>query len=383
MTKEQMKSTKARTGETSRLWAYAVVVLILLQCSCATTTVRAINLPANVVINKEAGHGGHLMVMLRLESGEELPFEVDTGSPVTFLDRSLENKLGRRLGTMPVWNVSGDKQTSGIFKSIKLYSGKTPLITADHIQSYDFKQHPMGILGMDCLRHYCIQLDFEARAMRFLRPDRIQMPAVDLGKAFPLTFRDGKAFVRHRNFLGNTTDLLVDLGCNIDGLTEKGTNLFDGVYMQSCHWEGEKYLDLIIASPGNTEALGLRFLARHMVTLDFPGHALYLKRTDNVSTDEVGNARGESARMSGLKFLLSRARKAQLPGWPVNDEEPIYFREKSSLDSQMVSFRFREADSFSLMSYEISRTVEDTAWRLLKAWKVYENGRTNEVLVIP
>ena len=120
-----------------------------------------------------------------------------------------------------------------------------------------------------------------------------------------------------------------------------------------------------------------------MVTLDFPGHTLYLKRTDNVSSDEVGNAPGESARMSGLKFLLSQARKAQLPGWRISDEEPIYFRDKSSLDSQVVSFRFRETDSFSLTSYEISRTVEDTAWRLLKAWKVDQDGRTNEVLVIP
>src|SRR3954463_15488645 len=81
------ESAKSKTGGTSRLLAYAAVVLILLQFSCATqvsgpTTVRAVHLPANVVINKEAGHGGHLMVMLRLESGEELPFEVDTGSPV-------------------------------------------------------------------------------------------------------------------------------------------------------------------------------------------------------------------------------------------------------------------------------------------------------------
>jgi hypothetical protein len=183
---------KSRARSTGRLLAYTVVVLISLLFSRATlpngsATVRALNLPADVVINKEAGHGGHLIVMLRLESGEELPFEVDTGSPVTFLDQSLENQLGRRLGTIPVWNVSGDEQTSGIFKAIKLYLGNTALITGDRIQCYDFKQHPMGILGMDCLRHYCIQLDFEAGTMRFLKPD--QKPAVDLGKAFPLAFR--------------------------------------------------------------------------------------------------------------------------------------------------------------------------------------------------
>jgi hypothetical protein len=37
--------------------------------------------PADVTINQDAGHGGLLVVTLRLASGEALPFIVDTGAP--------------------------------------------------------------------------------------------------------------------------------------------------------------------------------------------------------------------------------------------------------------------------------------------------------------
>jgi hypothetical protein len=45
----------------------------LLLCSCATKNSIHSQLPADVTINKEAGRGGLLLVMLRLEGGEKLP----------------------------------------------------------------------------------------------------------------------------------------------------------------------------------------------------------------------------------------------------------------------------------------------------------------------
>jgi len=55
--------------------------------------------PAEAPINEGAGRGANLFVMLHLENGEALPLVVDTGAPFTVLDRSLEPKLGKRLGT--------------------------------------------------------------------------------------------------------------------------------------------------------------------------------------------------------------------------------------------------------------------------------------------
>ena len=54
---------------------------LLVLCSCATTpdsssTIRAGKLPADVKMNQNAGRGRLLIVPVRLESGEELPFVV-------------------------------------------------------------------------------------------------------------------------------------------------------------------------------------------------------------------------------------------------------------------------------------------------------------------
>lgn len=215
---------------------------------------------------------------------------VDTGAPITVLDTSLEPNLGKRLHTMPIGTVGHSQQESGIYATPRLYLGKTRLLTgskvaAFHSAPYHFHR-PMGVLGMDCLQHYCIQLDFEAGQMRFLSPQ--QMSTAELGKAFPMTFSGvgpGRKFIRpligHPGFLGNNTNLVIDTGCASDGLLEEGasqTVLTGRVTLAACTWDGKSYTNITVAAVDHANALGLRFLARHLVTLDFPGHTMYLKK---------------------------------------------------------------------------------------------------------
>jgi len=261
-------------------------------------------LPADVIINKDAGHNGWLFVTLRLESGEELPFIVDTGTPVTLLVKSLAPKLGKRLRTGTFWNF-GHKQECGCYVAPKLYLGSIPLITGSQVWTYNFKwlsflghRHIMGILGMDCLRHYSIQLDFEARKMRFLDPDHVE--AAELGKAFPLTFSsEGQSetelirpFIHHIGlFGGSSTNSLIDTGYNTDGKVEnrviKGHYLtrfahffvrFRALRLPECVWDGDAYTHLSVSQGENANILGLKFLARHLVTFNFPKETMYLKR---------------------------------------------------------------------------------------------------------
>ena len=44
-------------------------------------------------------------------------------------------------------------------------------------------------------------------------------------------------------------------------------------------WDGEKFSHIEVAPVDHVNVLGLRFLARHLVTLDFPNQKLYLKQT--------------------------------------------------------------------------------------------------------
>jgi hypothetical protein len=73
-------------------WATAGICVLLL-CSCAMRDSARSALPAEAAFNEGAGAGGlwseHLLVTLRLETGEELLFIVDTGAPITVLDKSL------------------------------------------------------------------------------------------------------------------------------------------------------------------------------------------------------------------------------------------------------------------------------------------------------
>jgi hypothetical protein len=289
---------------------------LLLLCSCATTPqpsaiVPASDLPADVMMNKEAGRGGWLFATVRLESGEELPFLVDTGALITLFDKSLEPKLGKRLGSFQNESVLG-KQETGIYAAPKLYLGNTPLMmTGTNIFTCDLKQissalgHPvMGILGVEVLEHYCIQLDFKAGKMRFLDPNHLNV--AELGRAFPVIFSsEGQShwdrvnpFIHHSSLIGvNDTLLLIDTGFSGDS-TMKPELFRRQVQQQSgdtpaektalfreCVWDGRTYTNLKIeAWPVRSHSqkpnlLGLRFLARHLVTLDFPGRTMYLKQT--------------------------------------------------------------------------------------------------------
>jgi len=53
---------------------------LTLLCCCTAENTAGSSLPTEVTINQEAGRGGWLVVTLRLESGGELPFVLDTQS---------------------------------------------------------------------------------------------------------------------------------------------------------------------------------------------------------------------------------------------------------------------------------------------------------------
>ena len=274
-----------------------------LLCFPATADSTHVPLPANVIMNKGAGRGDWLIVKVRLESGEESPFIVDTGSPGSVLDKSFEPRLGTRLHLFTLWSMYG-KQESGLYAAPKLYLGNVPLVTDRYIATYDFKKASalrrsgiMGILGMDCLARYCIQLDFEAGTMRFLKADQVN-PA-ELGKAFPLVLSSSlnksispmDLSIHHTGlFGGSNTNLMIDTGYNNDGAIENG--VIRGHYLTrlvhffircrdlrvgKCVWDDQTYTKLRVGTGWNV--LGLRFLARHLVTFDFPKRTMYLKQT--------------------------------------------------------------------------------------------------------
>lgn len=268
----------------------------------SSVIIPATNLPPEITLNRNTGRGGGIIVTLRLADGQEIPVALDTGSAVSLIDQALEPKLGPRLGKSSVTMFESPRQTSGIYATPGLYLGNVPLMTAPHIRTYDFKNWKIkGLLGMDCLKHYCLQLDFDAEKMRFLNRD--QLDTNDLGRAYPIIFpASGRVFVHHASFTGGeSTNLLLD-AAYLHGqrwperelpptyaLVDTGFMGFDGrvegtnhvtLHLAQSVWDGRTYTNLTIRQGGNAaNIIGLKFLARHLVTFDFPGRTLYLKQT--------------------------------------------------------------------------------------------------------
>jgi hypothetical protein len=351
-------------------------------------------------MNKDAGRGNLLFVTLWLESGEELPFVVDTGATSTLLDKSLKPKLGKRRGTTTAASWDGVKHKVDLYVTPKLYLGSTPLMTHSEIWINDLKplsskagRPIMGILGMDCLRHYCIQLDFEAGKMRFLDPDHVN--AAQQGKTFPLTFRWGCPCIQHIGLLGGTsTNLLIgiDTGHRPDGALESrlfrevreqrlrlegdAVNGQDSgrVWFSKCVWDGESYTNLLIGNGGNFigNVIGLGFLARHLVTFDFPRRTMYLNQTS------VGPLVDENME-AAAEFFKALKEKDQLPGWSKNDKGTIYLEPYPNFEA----FDGRKNGDSSTYHYQVDRASESSPWKLQKAWRTDTNDCLIKEYLVP
>lgn len=250
--------------------------------------------PAEVTLEKWVGRGMMLQTTIHLQNGAEFPCALDTGSPTSALPAAAEPMLGERLGSANFLTLGKPPlERTHLYPAPKIYLGNTLLETGDVIETWN---SPEAILGMDCLSHYCIQLDFVAGKMRFLDPENLDV--AELGKAFPLA-GSPYAMIKHAGlFQLCNGELLIDTGCFADGYLDpllfraavlgqnaglvpmKGrfeAKIPDFAEVPKCVWDGKTYADLKIGR-GPQNLIGMRFLARHLVTFDFPKGVMYLKR---------------------------------------------------------------------------------------------------------
>ncbi len=335
-------------------------------------------------MNKDAGRGNLLFITLRLEDGEELPFILDTGSPGTLFDKSLAPKLKRLpLGTWKV-PMPGETQETSIYLEPKLYLGSSRLKTGSLAATIDFKRvsaaagRPvMGILAMDCLRHYCIQLDFDAGKIRFLDPDKVD--ATKLGEVFPLKLSlYHSLFIRHAGLAGGKNSVcLIDTGWNSDGQVENDTNSGndpESTLLPECTWDGGSYSNVFVQASKDANRLGLAFLARHLVTLNFPKHIMYLKQTSS-------GPLGDEGTYAAMLFLMDLKQNGQVHAWSKNDRGTIILEAHDYPGT--FDFRVWKPGDSSIHHYEVVRASVEGPWKLRKAWRTDQNGKTLEEYPVP
>lgn len=348
-------------------------------------------------MNQDAGRGGLLFVTVSLEDGRKLPFVVDTGCPITSIDQSLEPKLGQRVRTDTVW-LFGVPSHANIYSAPKLYLGETLLNkTGPYIATFDYKAmsslvgHPiMGIIGMDILENYCVQLDFSAGKIRFL--DDQHTSHNGWGKSFPLLSVGDGCYSINENLVGvPRAGSLIDTGCNFDGwlvpdLYQHWTNQTGSLENGEARSPfgklgGQTYskLDLHGLNPvlysGSDEhiqfnGLGLHFLSRHLVTFDFPDLTMYLKR---VSADAL-SAPVNADLKAPVKFIKKLKVQGKLPGWSLYDD--MGDNNHVSVDlSGLVNLDLEKKRDSSTYHYRVSQTPGGQ-WEIQKAWRTDAAGHT-------
>ncbi len=377
----------------------------LFWCSCATQDSNRLRLPAPVAINREAGDAGPLVVMIGLQSGEKLPFLLDTGAPVTCLDKSLETRLGKRLVLVTASNF-GIEHEVGVYEAPQLWSGRTPLtMTGTNVIVWEFARRPpkgrrpyVGILGMHVLLNYCIQLDFAAHRVRFL--DSASADKTTWGTPFALVdLGDGCVAIRE-NFVGaQGPGSLIDTGYRGDGfltaeLFQRWTNHValapEGeTRPPQGRLGGETYPDVFHLNaellslgdpPRPFNGIGLYFLSRHLVTLDFPNHIMYLTRIR--AGPLVDEAFRRAANEAG-RHLDRLKRKGQLPGWSKKDEFAKGTEAAQLRAPNWVSFdQVRKKGDSCVYHYDLWRPSQGKPWRLQRAWRTDQNGHTVEEYTI-
>jgi hypothetical protein len=283
---------------------FMICVCLMLECSCATQRLLPSNFTAETSFNKDAGFGKHLLITVNLEGGGKLLFAVDTGSPYTVLSKTLESQLGRCLGTRKMSYELYGRRRVHIYNAPKLYLDNVQVMTGDHVLTDDlgtiFGDYPvMGILGMDCLKHYLVHLDFVTNKMRLLGPEEVKKTG-DWGKPFRLHIFFGEVWVHGDFFGGGGTYFRIDTGWLADGALE--SKLYekvlarqktgetarlkspDGAAFSQTYFknfvfgnQSHQYLVLDNYPTMSMNIIGLRFLMRNRVTLDFPNRVMYLE----------------------------------------------------------------------------------------------------------
>jgi hypothetical protein len=210
-----------------------------------------------------------------------------------------------------------------------------------------------------------------------------------LGQPFVLTGPPDEKIYISNNLVGNKGSgslTAIDLGCLGDGwlvpgLFQQWTNqalpLMAGqVHSPEAQLGGEIYPEVWLdrGKPWETgepehNGIGILFLSRHLVTLDFPRHTLYLKRTsigpllDDVSANAMATA---------TSFLKDLKKKGRLPGWS-KDEHSQPGGATVYLTGNSATVEVQKKGDPSTYHYTVIRASEKGSWKLQKAWRTDAN----------
>lgn len=248
---------------------------------------------------------GDFLILPVVINQREYPFMVSTGLVTTVIDTSLRKKLeltklesNRSAGR----GGQGRDRFGGLHGSL----GNISLEFPDGVEAGDFNaMHDkldlecVGEIGMDVLRRFVVQIDFDEGKLRLLSAVpagsgeslRITPMGAEGGAPLISVTVSGippEKFILHTSRAANSLELCTELFSRLEEkekLTvldkEKGVTRSAGVTFQAARLHsvqiGKARHDDLMVNTGEHNAVGLAYLARYVVTLDFPRNRVYWK----------------------------------------------------------------------------------------------------------
>jgi hypothetical protein len=154
---------------------------------------------------------------------------------------------------------------------------------------------------------------------------------------------------------------------SVEVAINKGAGRGAKAFFTECAWAGKSYTNLVVQQmPGRgPNLIGLRFLARHLVTLDFPKRTMYLKQTTTEPlAGDIFVGIVQSSIGAPLAFLEKLSENAQLPARAGSGKERLFCVYHSEGDANCYTAVFQRIGDGYLDHYTVNRGSKDGAWKL-------------------
>ena len=308
--------------------ALVIIAAVFLLTGCQSSRIQTVSSPqvlAEFEIKEDMDD-----ILLPVEfDGKEYQFLLDTGTTNTLFDQSFKDKLGKRI----LWPRKGDaaygkKVKVEMFHAPNAWLGPFNLKNMRYVVAADLNKivsdesrNFQGIVGMDFMQSYIVQLNFDKRKISFLkgsketdlfglfRPKENEHP--EWGEPVPLkrNWFSNLRYVKGRLMDKINAEFLIDSGWHFPGVLK--SSLFDRVSSMISRMKNGnqsaavrtsnrgkviiteefsvgtfEYNDMFFQK-SNLSILGLPFLSRHLVTFDFPNDTMYLKKGMNFSKPSI------------------------------------------------------------------------------------------------
>jgi predicted aspartyl protease len=324
-----------------RNYKLTIAILVLLSCGLLLAYRYAVDtkgspdegIKQNVLAEFKIAKGGDPIFLPVTFNGEEHQFLLDTGASHTTFDVSFKHQLGKAK-TIVKGITSGGPMKLEVFDAPDANLGPFNLKDSNEVTCVDLTMFGFiegrrisGFVGMNFLSRHVIQIDCDKGRLLFLKPTIAPNPA--WGKGLTIKYHPLGVPQIAGVILGDTkVDFWVDAGCNASGTLQ--SKAFDtilstkqlktsetlfatatGVIRQretrvSTVSIGPFEYENLILHEGYLSALGLPFLSRHTVTLDFPNGTVYFKKGKEFNkVDETDMSGLHLLRVSGNTVVYS------------------------------------------------------------------------------